>query len=408
MKRTFITFVYLALYGLNTHGQLLPLNDDQLEQNHGYMGSHIALERTPHEYTPITQTDSSISGLSRHNLKTSTYIQSHPYSFTSSTSTRNILTGLSKDDLSLTQGIEIDLEIQVSFDMQWQDSDGLNNDGNGQAGELTLSGVHLGNHKGVITAEMLNSERPFLESELALVNNIFIDVDRQKGMFITVEEIGDRLGNGLDIIVNDIYLGREGASAGGILIENLSNFIQDKNLTQFNQTFNMALTTFDDGKNTANGNWLPINAIVLSEEGTASADDAGLGLPIDNLGLPSLNTNTTIDASFALHLDKLAWVDDGGEFGIAGLMIYDGLDTNNDGIDDTVGPARLTQMKLETVNHTAFNGEQVQALHIANLDFKADIAMQSIYVGNPQTGSLGALHIKGLDTAGTSVWIYAH
>jgi hypothetical protein len=146
---------------MNTHGQLLPLNDDQLEQNHGYMGSHIALERTPHEYTPITQTDSSISGLSRHNLNTPTYIQSHPYSFTSSTSTRNILTGLSKDDLSLTQGIEIDLEIQVSFDMQWQDSDGLNNDGNGQAGELTLSGVHLGNHKGVITAEMLNSERPF-------------------------------------------------------------------------------------------------------------------------------------------------------------------------------------------------------------------------------------------------------
>ncbi|MGR6873215.1 hypothetical protein ACU6U9_13105 [Pseudomonas sp. HK3] len=220
-------------------------------------------------------------------------------------------------------------------------------------------------------------------------------------MFITIEEIGDRLGNGLDIIVNDVYLGNEQASAGGLLIENLSNFIQDQDLSELNQTFNLNLSTLDDGKNTANGNWFPINAIVLTQDTTSD-------LPSSDLGIANLTSNTTIDASFAVHLDKVAWVDDGGEFGIAGLMIYDGLDTNNDGIDDTVGPARLTQMKIETIDHTAFDGEQVKALYIANFDFKADIAMQSIYVGNPQTGSLGALHIQGLDTAGTSVWIYGH
>jgi len=103
----------------------------------------------------------------------------------------------------------------------------------------------------------------------------------------------------------------------------------------------------------------------------------------------------------------VAWVDDGGEFGLAGLMIYQGEDTNGDGIDDTIGPARLTQMKLETITHTNLEGESVQALYIENLDFKADIAIQSIYVGSP-ANSLGALHIKGLDTSGTSIWIYGH
>jgi hypothetical protein len=362
-----------------------PLDDDDLQQSHGFMGDHISFDSTQ----SIKRSDVVARELvPRYQTKSPLF---------------DVLTGLSKDDLSLTQGIEIDLDIQASLDMQWLDPDGFSNgaDGEGQAGSLTLSGIHLGNHKSPITASMVNSDQPFLESELATINNILIDFDSKQGMFITIEEIGDRLGNGLDIIVNDVYLGNEQASAGGLLIENLSNFIQDQDLSELNQTFNLNLSTLDDGKNTANGNWFPINAIVLTQDTTSD-------LPSSDLGIANLTSNTTIDASFAVHLDKVAWVDDGGEFGIAGLMIYDGLDTNNDGIDDTVGPARLTQMKIETIDHTAFDGEQVKALYIANFDFKADIAMQSIYVGNPQTGSLGALHIQGLDTAGTSVWIYGH
>ena len=391
MKRMFITFACAMAYAMFSFAQLQPLDDEALQRSHGFMGSHIQFEAKPMD-KPLTLIKAP---------KTQAVAQ-----YQGKSQLFDALTGLSKDGLSLTQGIEIDLDIQASLDMQWQDSDGLNTDGNGEAGSLTLSGLHLGSHKADITQEMMNSDRPFLDSELAVINNLFIDFDSQQGMFITIEEIGDRFGNGLDIIVNDVYLGNEQASAGGLLIENLSNFIQDEDVNAMNQTFGLNLATLNDGKNTAGGNWLPINAIVLTEEN--QTQDTSVNLPNIDLGLPNITTTTTIDASFAIHIDKLAWVDDGGEFGIAGLMIYDGLDTNNDGIDDTIGPAKLTQMKIETIDHIAHDGAQVRALYIENLDFKADISMQSIYVGNPQTGSLGSLHIQGLDTAGTSVWIYGH
>ncbi len=382
MKRIFIAFVCAVCPSLGL-AQLISLDDEQLQQSHGFVGHGVVFSQA--------------RSLPSFELSSSHARNGKP----SSSVPADLLTGLDKGGLSLTQGLEIDLEIQASLDMAWLDSDGFS----GNAGFLKLSGIHLGGHKGAITSDMLKSERPFRDDELALINNLIIDFDSQKGMFITLEEIGDRYGNGLDIIVNDIFLGNEQRSAGGLLIENVSNFIQDSHLARFNETFGMSLATLDDGKNTANGNWFELNAIVLTEEGS---DDLGVGLPTSDIGIPGLKTNTTIDASFVLHVDKLAWVDDGKEFGIAGLMIYDGLDTNGDGVDDTVGPAKLTQMKIETVDHRNIAGEPVKALHIANLDFKADIAMQSIYVGDPLTGSLGSLHIKGLDTSGTALWIYGH
>jgi len=322
---------------------------------------------------------------------------------------------LSPADLTLSTGIELDIKIQASLDVTYVDTDGIGE--NSSAGIIELSGLHIGGSDGPITAEMLASDAPFKSDELAILNNVLIDVDPHQGMFITIEELGDNQGNGVDVIINDIFLGDRTRSAGGLLIENLSNFIQDKNVTRFNDLFGMNLATVDDGKDTANGNWVPFLSQVL----TQSADDAqvvqgnqadtvlteSLNQVTASVGLPGFGANTTIDASFVLHMDKLALVDDGNEFGLAGLMIYQGEDTNGDGIDDTIGPARLTQMKLETITHTNLEGESVQALYIENLDFKADIAIQSIYVGSPEH-SLGALHIKGLDTSGTSIWIYGH
>ncbi len=322
---------------------------------------------------------------------------------------------LSPEDLTLTEGIALDINIQASLDVTYVDPDGVGE--SGSEGIIGLSGLHIGGSDDPITAEMLASDTPFKSNELAIINNVLIDVDPHEGMFITIEELGDNQGNGVDIIINDIFLGDRTRSAGGLLIENLSNFIQDKNVTRFNDLFGMNLATVDDGKDTANGNWVPFYSQVL----TQSVDDAltnqsnqadtalteSLNQVSVGVGLPGFGANTTIDASFVLHMDKVAWVDDGGEFGLAGLMIYQGEDTNGDGIDDTIGPARLTQMKLETITHTNLEGESVQALYIENLDFKADIAIQSIYVGSP-ANSLGALHIKGLDTSGTSIWIYGH
>ncbi len=314
------------------------------------------------------------------------------------------LIGLNTNDLELTQGIELDLAIQVSFDFEYIDPDGSGI--SGSEGSIHLSGVHIGSSDTPLTADQIQSEQPFAESDLALVNNILIDVDPQAGMFITIEELGDQHGNGIDVVVNDIYLGDKAHSAGGFIIEDVSNFIQDSNLAINNQLFGSNLSTLDDGKQTEAGNWVPFYSKVLPIAGENQVDISS-SLPGQDIGLPSISANTVIDASFVLNIDKVAWVDDGNEFGLAGVMIYQGVDTDNDGIDDTVGPARLTEMKLETVDHTAFDGSDVKALYIENLDFKADIAIQSIYVGQPEN-SLGALHIKGLDTAGTSLWIYPH
>ncbi|EAT11997.1 hypothetical protein RED65_11670 [Oceanobacter sp. RED65] len=320
--------------------------------------------------------------------------------------------GLDPNSLNLTEGIELNLEIQVSLDMTYVDPDGLSGN-EADSGILELNGIQIGSKESPIDVNNVRNENLFEPNELALVQNLFIDVDPVQGMFITIEEIGDDQGNGIDIGIQDIFLGTREKSAGGLLIEDISNFVRDDKLAQHNQLFSMGLQTLDDGKNTELGNWIEFRSQVLTEEvgNTTSVSVPDLGSLNENL--PGFGANTTIDASFALYIDKFAWIDSdeqgvNREFGLAAIMIYDGLDTNGDGIDDTVGPAKLSEMKIETVDHVSYDGRNVQALYIENLDFKADISIASIYVGDPVTGSLGALQIQGIDTAGTSVWIYEH
>ena len=385
MKRMFITFIILLFSYQPIWAELVPLSDVQLQSSIGRIDS-----------SPPPSIDETL------NVSTQATAQENIALNTAS---------LTDSALNLTEGIELDIKIQARLDITYADNDGLSKNGvSGTAGDLVLSGIHIGGSDEAITSDMLKSDAPFSASQLAILNNIKIDVDPLQGMFITVEEMGDNQGNGIDMIINDIYLGNKERSAGGLLIENLSNFIQDKNVARNNDLFGLNLVSVDDGKSTLGGNWVPFNMQVLtqsSEDAQAQQQDLSVSQITSSLGLPGFGANTTIDASFALYMDKVAWVDDGGEFGLAGLMVYQGQDSNGDGIDDIIGPARLTQMKLETITHTNLAGEEVQALYIENLDFKADIAIQSLYVGSPEN-SLGAIHIKGLDTSGTSVWIYGH
>ncbi|MGR6873216.1 hypothetical protein ACU6U9_13110 [Pseudomonas sp. HK3] len=148
MKWMFITFVCVMTHSFMSYSQMKPLDDDDLQQSHGFMGDHISFDSTQ----SIKRSDVVARELvPRYQAKSPLF---------------DVLTGLSKDDLSLTQGIEIDLDIQASLDMQWLDPDGFSDgaDGEGQAGSLTLSGIHLGNHKSPITPSMVNSDQPFLES----------------------------------------------------------------------------------------------------------------------------------------------------------------------------------------------------------------------------------------------------
>jgi len=388
MKRTFIT-VFVSLFaGITSfisvsHAELTPISDAGLQSFHGQFN---ARSQKRSDTKVVAKSDSELA------LSPS-------------------LLGLDASDLNLTQGIELDLSIQTSFDFEYIDNDGIGESFNGEAGSLIFSGVNIGSSQTPITPDRVQSEAPFTENELALVNNILIDVDSSQGMFITIEELGDHQGNGIDVVIRDTYLGNKDISAGSFLIEDVSNFIQDSQLARHNQLFGSQLSTLDDGKNTQEGNWVPFFTKVRPTGQDPVLDstinDPIQNLPSDDLGFPALSANTIIDASFVLNIDKIAWIDDGNGFGLAGVMVYQGIDTDNDGIDDLVGPARLTEMKLETVDHKALDGTDVKALYIENLDFKADIAIQSIYVGSPEH-SLGALHIKGLDTSGTSLWIYPH
>lgn len=390
MIRMFITLVFPLFFYQPLWAQLVPLSDAQLQKSVGQINASVPVSPVSENqiFAPLENSTASTADSENTNVA-----------------------ALTNQALNLTEGIALDISIQARLDVTYIDSDGLNKNGvAGTAGELMLSGIHIGGSDEKISTEMVSSETPFNASQLAILNNINIDVDPLQGMFITVEEMGDNQGNGIDIIINDIYLGNKERSAGGLLIENISNFIQDKNVALNNELFGLNLASADDGKDTLDGNWVPFNMQILtqsSEDALALQQGLSVSQVAASVGLPGFGANTTIDASFALSIDKIAWVDDGNEFGIAGLMVYQGLDTNGDGIDDTIGPARLAQMKLETITHTNLAGEEVQALYIENLDFKADIAIQSLYVGSPEH-SLGAIHIKGLDTSGTSIWIYGH
>jgi len=307
--------------------------------------------------------------------------------------------------------IELDLQIQTSIEsITYEDTDGAF--GSEEAGVLGLKGVHLGSLKRPITASDFHAERPFADNDLAIIDNLIIDVDNQEGMRINLERLGDAQGNGLDIVVQHVVLGNEDTSAGGLLIEDLSNFISDQQLATSNQLFGTQLSSADDGFNTRGGNFVPLQAQIITEQ--AAELTGSLGLPTDSVsttvgfGTLANATDMTVNSAFALSIAKVAWVDDGGEFGLAGLMIYQGLDTNGDGIDDQVGPAQLTNLKMQTVPHvSSITGETVQAMHFSNIDFKADIAINSIYVGQPEN-SLGSILIKGLDTSGTQMWMYSH
>lgn len=319
-------------------------------------------------------------------------------------------------------GIEIDLDVQADIgSILWVDEDGVRdiNGNTGSSGSLILKGVHIGSSKSPISVDKVRSEQPFLPTELAQVHGMLIEADPEKGTLITINEIGDTIGNGLDLIVNDIYFGRdlsgEGVRGWGLLIEDLSNFVSDSYVESINAKFGLSLMTVDDGKNTVGGNYYPLKLRMQPIEGgqldsniNVTFDDNLNGNLDELIGLGSLGqTSMILDAQFVVYVDKIAVYRENWEAGIEGLLIYQGIDSDGDGIEDLIGPATLTNMRMETIEHELSDSSAVQAMHFSNIDFKADIAMENIYLGNPETGSLGAVHIDNLHIHDTQMWIYA-
>ena len=315
-------------------------------------------------------------------------------------------------------GIEIDLEVQTSIgSIEWIDDDGLGE--GGQPGSLILKGVHIGSSKTPITAEQVRNETPFQPSDLALIQGMLIEADPQAGTLITINKLGDE-NHGIDLIVNDIYFGadlsEQGIRGTALLVEDISNFVGDDDVENINQLFGLQLSTIDDGMNSIGGNFYPVKLRMTPLEGQAPTpptfDDinGGLGDGLGSVvGLPGLtDTSMELSAQFVLRVEKLALYRDNFEMGIQGLMVYQGVDTNNDGIEDTIGPATLNNMRLQAIAHPLQDGRTVQAIELSNIDFKADIAMENLYIGNPETGSIGAFFIDDLHISDTKMVIYPH
>lgn len=322
-------------------------------------------------------------------------------------------------DLSAS-GIEVDLDVQADIgSIEWIDESGFGE--NASKGSLSLKGVHIGGFDGDITQKMVRSDRPFASTDLAMIRGMLVQADPEAGTLITINQLGREPGQGIDIIVNDIYFGQDLSlnpdvngqhrRGLGLLLEDVSNFASDAYVQQINDLFGLQFNTRDDGFNSQGGDYYPIQVSMLPLDVSIENRADLLGIS-DLLPGTGLDEGMRIDAQFMIHMKKLAvykQMDNGSEFemGIEGLMLYQGLDTNNDGVEDTIGPATMGLTML-TIPHQLSDGSTVQAMHFSDINLTTDIAMANVYIGNAQTGSLGAIHIDNLEIIDTQMWIYPH
>ncbi len=303
-----------------------------------------------------------------------------------------LLDVINQDDLDFqTEGSDlvIDMDVQADIDsLVLFNEEGVSLDGESNGdGVIALTGIHIGSSKTPITVAQVASNQPFNEDDLAFIHGIRVQTDPQLGTLVTINRIGDTLGNGVDVIVNDISLGQNSSSGTALLLEDVSNFVSDDAVSRLNKTFNLQLSNQQDAFHSQGGSYQPITAQIVPLSGD----------------IPGVR----YDYEFLIRIEKVALVRNGSELGMKGLMIYQGLDTNGDGVEDTIGPATLKNYTMQLEPLTLPNGEVVQAMHYTNIDLHADISIESIYTGNPETGSFGSFLINNLDTHNSQQWVYA-
>ena len=209
---------------------------------------------------------------------------------------------------------------------------------------------------------------------------------------------------------------------GGFKIENFRNYIQNDLVEEYNGVFDMALrdsagVVTGNVNSTATGGRFVRGEIVINGTGNAAQGTSGL----------------KISGEFGGAIDQAAWVDEGNEFGIADLGFFHGVDSDLDGISDTIEGMHF-EMNIDVVQHQSWNNTttdagvataDVAALQISGLKLTGTIMMGSLYVdgtnmidhdNNTATAevdgiaaqSLGSVLIKDIDMTGTSVYIYGH
>ena len=204
----------------------------------------------------------------------------------------------------------------------------------------------------------------------------------------------------------------EGAAGnvGGVIIEDFRNYIEDDLVNKYNGVFDMALmdsTGAIVGDAAGGGDQGRFVRGEIQISGTGTYDTSGNGNHTGGL---------KIAGTFGGALDKAAWVDGDGtgasnEFGVQDLGFFHAVDTNSDGISDTIEGMHF-EMNIDVVERASSveTGVNVSALAISDMKLEGTIMMGDIYLGGTNTAdrSLGSVLVKDIDMTGTTVYIYGH
>lgn len=240
----------------------------------------------------------------------------------------------------------------------------------------------------------LASGTPFSGDPVQWYKDNVKDNDALAGAFATAIVGGDQAA-AIDAVKDAAGLG----NIGGVVIEDFTNFVSDEFVGAYDNRFDMALGT-------VTGNFVR-GEIVINGTGNALQGTSGLN----------------IQAKMGGIMGKMAWVDDGGQFGVKDMAFFDGVDLDSDGIHETIEPLKFSvDINVVDVNSSVAGtniadnsaiaaGDTVSALELSNMVVKGSIIMGEIFVGNSDSSvqtSLGSVLVKDIDMTGTSVRIYGH
>lgn len=200
---------------------------------------------------------------------------------------------------------------------------------------------------------------------------------------------------------------------GGFVIEDFRNYVQDDLVSKYNGVFGMALADSNGAIDTnidgdSNGRFVR-GEFIINGTGNAATGTGGL----------------SIQGKFGGAMDKLAWVDgygadtdtvadgvaDSGEFGVKDVGFFAGLDTDGDGLSDTIDAMTFT-VDIDVEDHVAWDGSDVAALKLSGISMHGTVMLGELYVGSSTDSigdqSLGSVLIKDIDMTNTNVYIYGH
>ena len=194
-----------------------------------------------------------------------------------------------------------------------------------------------------------------------------------------------------------IAVGAGDGNIGGLVIDDFRNYVEDTFVSTYN-------TRFDTALNNVTGNYIAAE-IKINGTGNALLGTGGLSIEAQIGGLMSKAALTMGEDT-----DSNGVADKVHEFGVKDLAFFGTADSNFDQITDTI-TAMKVNVDINVVDHLGFEGAQVAALKLSNMEIEGSIVLGDIYLGTQGAAndrSLGSVLIKDIDMSGTEVFIYGH